>query len=590
MSIRILPPEVASQIAAGEVVERPASVVKELLENSLDAGAKTITITLANAGRRLIRVADDGAGIPPAELVLAIERHATSKLSNAADLFRIASLGFRGEALASIGSVSRLTLTSRTGDHPTGGRVQVDAGRIGKVEIVGAPVGTVVTVEDLFYNVPARLKFLKQDVTERRAIDTLVTRYALTYADVRFTLSEDDVISLQTAGDGDRRAILAALYGIEVARQMLEVTAEEEGFRVSGFISPTAVTRSNRKEITFFVNGRWVQDTALNTALLQAYHTLLMVGRYPIATLFIQAPVEEVDVNVHPAKAEVRFRTPDRIFGFVLRSTRRALLAYAPVPQMPPQNLWGTADPGLAPNPEHGSSNLEGRPQMDPGWFLAHEAPTSGTSPALATDNVQPVTQPLAFNKVPLLRLIGQIGATYLVAEGPDGLYLIDQHAAHERVLFEKLMAQYQEKNIPSQSLLAPAVVELPRPGAELVNSQLAILERFGFHVEPFGTNAFQVRAIPTLFANSDPAAALRALVEDFEEDETPLQNELESRIAGRVCKRLAVKAGQVLSPEEQRNLLADLEACSSPRTCPHGRPTMVHLSSYQLEREFGRR
>ncbi|MBI4733149.1 MAG: DNA mismatch repair endonuclease MutL [Chloroflexi bacterium] len=566
MNIRVLPPEVASQIAAGEVVERPASVVKELLENALDAGAKSVTVEIAAAGRTLIRVADDGAGIPAGELTLAVERHATSKLVSAADLFRIATLGFRGEALASIGSVSRLTLTSRTPESVSGARLRVEGGSIGKVEKVGAPVGTVVSVEDLFYNVPARLKFLKQDVTERRAIDALLTRYALAYPHVRFKLSEGNTASLQTSGDGDRRAILAALYGVDVARQMLDVISEEEGLKLSGFISPVALTRSNRKEITFFINGRWVQDTPLSAALLQAYHTLLMVGRYPLAALFLDVPPEEVDVNVHPAKAEVRFRNPDKVFSFVQRSARRAILAFTPVPQVAPQNLWSTPARSL-----------------DPSLGLANEG-------QLATGSQEVVSQQSEIIRIPLLRLIGQIGATYLVAEGPDGLYLIDQHAAHERVLFEKLMAQHEQKNISSQALLTPAVVELPPSSAKLLEDQLTILHHFGFDVESFGQNAFQVRALPTLFAKSDPAAALRALVEDFEEDETPLQNELEAKIAGRVCKRLAVKAGQALSPDEQRALLNDLETCASPRTCPHGRPTMIHLSVELLERQFGRK
>ncbi len=585
MTIRVLPAAVASQIAAGEVVERPASVVKELLENALDAGAKSVTVDIAAAGRTLIQVADDGAGIPADELMLAVERHATSKLVSADDLYRIATLGFRGEALASIGSVSRLTITSRTADAPAGRRLRVDGGIIGRLEKVGAPVGTVVSVEALFYNVPARLKFLKQDMTERRAIDTLLTRYALAYPQVRFKLSEGGTSSLQSAGDGDRRAILAALYGVDTARQMLDVVAEEDGpstgsgqsYKLSGFISPTALTRSNRKEITFFVNGRWVQDTPLNAALLQAYHTLLMVGRYPLAVLFLEVPPEEVDVNVHPAKAVVRFRNPDKAFSFVQRATRRALLAYAPVPQVAPQNLWGSAP---------------SQPRMiDPTWSLAHEelSAVSGQE-AGGSQPSTVVTQPSAFEKVPLLRLIGQIGATYLVAEGPDGLYLIDQHAAHERVLFEKLMAQHDQKAIPSQVLLTPAVVHLASASAKLLEDQLPVLQHFGFHVELFGQNSYQVRAMPVLFANSDPAAALRALVENFEEDEAPLQNELEAKIAGRVCKRLAVKAGQVLSPDEQRALLNDLEACASPRTCPHGRPTMIHLSVDTLERQFGRK
>ncbi|MDO8442661.1 MAG: DNA mismatch repair endonuclease MutL, partial [bacterium] len=341
MTIRLLASEVSSQIAAGEVVERPASVVKELLENSLDAGAKNISISITDAGRALIEVGDDGAGIPAAELELAASRHATSKLILSEDLFHISTLGFRGEALASIGSVSHFTIISRVASAKEGARLKVDGGFSGKVEKAGAPVGTLVRVENLFYNVPARLKFLKTDVTERRAIDAMVTRYALAYPTVRFKVTDGRQSTLQTSGDGDRRAILAALYGVDVAKQMLEVLAQEDGLSLTGFISPTSVTRSNRKEITFFVNGRWVQEISLTSALLQAYHTLLMVGRYPLTALFLEIAPEDVDVNVHPTKAQVRFRSQDKVFSFVQRSARKALLAYTPVPSVSP-HLWGT--------------------------------------------------------------------------------------------------------------------------------------------------------------------------------------------------------------------------------------------------------
>jgi DNA mismatch repair protein MutL len=580
MPIRLLSTEVASQIAAGEVIERPASVVKELMENALDAGAKSISIAVEEVGRRLIEVADDGSGIASDELVLAVSRHATSKLSKAEDLFHISTLGFRGEALASIGSVSRLTLTSKVEHSQTGARIRVEGGGEGRVEKIGVPVGTVVRVEDLFYNVPARLKFLKADVTERRAVDTLVTRYALAYPSVRIKLSDGKSVTLQTSGDGDRRAILAALYGVEIAKQLLEISSQEEGMGLSGYISPTALTRSNRKDITLFVNGRWVQDTPLTSAFIQAYHTMLMVGRYPLGAVFLDIDPEEVDVNVHPAKAEVRFRNQDRVFGFVQRAVRRGLLAYAPVPPVPAA-LWGSRS---------GPSN-----QVGIDWTIAHDPAMNVDGGTFPGEGAPPDTQPAQtqgsiLNRVPLLRLIGQIGTTYLVAEGPDGLYLIDQHAAHERVLFEKLMAQHDMNKIPSQSLLTPVVVTLPPPSANLLVTQMPSLKHFGFDVEEFGPNTFQVRAMPGLFAGSDPSAALRAVVEDFEEDETPLQNEVEKKLAARVCKRLAVKAGQTLSPEEQRALLTDLENCDSPRTCPHGRPTMIHLSVEMLERQFGRR
>jgi DNA mismatch repair protein MutL len=340
MVIRILPPEIASQIAAGEVVERPASVVKELLENSLDAGARDISITVKGAGRQSIEVADDGSGIPVEELSLAVSRHATSKLHRAEDLFQISSLGFRGEALASIGSVSRLTITSSANDSRTGGRIRVEGGQVETVQPVGAPKGTVVRVEELFFNVPARLKFLKSDITERRHIDDLVTRYALAYPMVRFRLLQDGREVLHTSGNGNRREVLAALYGVDIARQMLEVLADYDKIKVTGFISPISLTRSNRREITFFVNGRWIQDGALTSALMQAYHTMLMVGRYPLAALFLDLPAQMVDVNVHPAKGEVRFREKDQVFSGVQRAVRRALLAYTPVPELSEQMDW----------------------------------------------------------------------------------------------------------------------------------------------------------------------------------------------------------------------------------------------------------
>jgi len=489
MPIRLLSSEVSSQIAAGEVVERPASVTKELLENSLDAGAKNISISIMDAGRTLIEVGDDGHGIPAKEIELAAARHATSKLVQSDDLFHISTLGFRGEALASIGSVSHMTITSRVDSAKEGARLKVDGGVAGKVEKVGAPVGTVVRVENLFYNVPARLKFLKTDVTEKRTIDSLITRYALAYPNVRFKVTDGKQVTLQTAGDGDRRAILAALYGVDVAKQMLEVMATEDGLTISGFISPVSLTRSNRREITFFINGRWVQEISLNSALLRAYHTLLMVGRYPLSALFLEIAPEDVDVNVHPTKAEVRFRQQDKIFSFVQRSSRKALLAYTPVPSVSPQ-LWGSRER---------SDELPNR-QVGIDWSVAHDEELKVEGGESANGESQVDSQKSFSTGVPLLRLIGQIGSTYLVAEGPDGLYLVDQHAAHERVLFEKLMAQHESKNIPSQSLLAPEVVTLPPQSAKTLTEQLPFLNRFGFEVEEFGANTFQVRAKPNLF------------------------------------------------------------------------------------------
>ncbi len=590
MPIQLLPDEVASQIAAGEVVERPASVVKELVENALDAGASQISVRIEQAGRRLIEVADDGCGISPDQLGLAVMRHATSKLRKAEDLFHISTLGFRGEALASIGSVARLTLTSCTQDHTIGARLLVDGGRVEAVGETGAAVGTVVRVEDLFFNVPARLKFIKSDTTERQQIEALVTRYALAYPQTRFALDVDGRTVLRTSGNGNRREVLANLYQVEIARQMLAVSFEEPGLAIEGFISPVAVTRSNRREIIFFVNGRPVQDAALISALLNAYRTLLMVGRYPLAVLFVTLDPEEVDVNVHPAKAEVRFRSPDRVFSAVQRAVRRGLLAYSPVPGVQPAGWGGSARPTNETLPMRWNTpQTSSAGPLWPDGGTQPQAPelesASGAQPAAGATG--PASAPLA--RLPLMRLIGQVGGTYLVAEGPDGLYLIDQHAAHERVLFERYVHQLGGP-VPAQALLEPVVMQLPAYTAGLLEEQLPGLERLGFEVELFGPGAFRIRAIPAFLSGADPQAAVRVIVEDFEEDEAPLQAEREARLAARICKRVAVKGGQTLSLEEQRSLLQDLENCQSPRTCPHGRPTMIHLSVDLLERQFGRR
>lgn len=578
MPIRILPDHIASQIAAGEVIERPASVVKELVENALDAGSEEITIEIKGAGKHLISVTDNGVGIPKKELGLAVSRHATSKLARAEDLFHIATLGFRGEALASIGSVSQMTVESRMAGDETGARLSVDGGKLSAQQEVGIPTGTRIIVQDLFYNVPARLKFLKSDNTERRHIEALVSRYALAYPDVRWQLIVDDKPSLLTSGNGNRREVLSNLYGVDIAKQMLAVEFNEGGYHVHGFISPISLTRSNRQEITIFVNGRWVKDASVGAAIIKAYHTMLMVGRYPIVTLFLEMPPEAVDVNVHPAKAEVRFGEGSLVFSRVQRAVRRALLAYSPVPDLRPKPFWGAETA-----PEAGRES--------PAWQMSADI-TAVDDGAQEKEGAQIHIHTGTEDRetLPLLRLVGQVAATYLVAEGPDGLYLIDQHAAHERVLFEQLMAQQSQQQVPAQALLEPVNVTLPPEKSRLLEAQLPVLEKLGFKVESFGPNAFTVRAIPALIVGGDPEAALNVLVEDFEEDESPLAAALEAKITARICKRMAVKGGQILSAEEQRALLQKLEACQSPRTCPHGRPTMIHLSADLLERQFGRR
>lgn len=590
MPIRILPPNVAGQIAAGEVVERPASVVKELIENALDAGARTITVEAAQGGKRLIRVADDGAGIPADEVELAFQRHATSKLSTIADLDHIATLGFRGEALASIASVSNLTLLTRAAGEQMGTRMVLEGGTVVAHEIAGAPQGTVIGVENLFYNVPARLKFLKQEVTERGHISALISRYAMAYPGVRFVLTHGSQELLHTSGSGSLEEVLNEVYGLEVASQMVAIAPDDKAplrddlpaIAVSGYVGLPSLTRSNRSHITLFVNGRWITDSSLTYAVVQAYHTMLMTGRYPLAVVMIDVPPDQVDVNVHPTKAEVRFRNQNAVFGAVQRAVRGTLVAEAPPPAVRPDVVWGS--PEWAARRER--LNTVTRDRMHQlGIGMEMEGPgrhTQQDAPASPAEDRPTRT-------LPMLRVVGQVGATYVVAEGPGGLYLLDQHAAHERILYEQFMAERAGQQIASQELLEPVVIELPPEQMALVEENLETLIEVGFAVEAFGRNTVQVRALPALVAEASPADALMAALGDIECGEMPTEATAEEKLIARVCKQAAIKAGQVLSFAEMEALVRQLEACQQPRTCPHGRPTMLHLSADDLAREFGR-
>ncbi|MDX1686392.1 MAG: DNA mismatch repair endonuclease MutL [Candidatus Promineifilaceae bacterium] len=594
MPIQILPDQLASQIAAGEVVERPASVVKELVENALDAGATTVNVDVRNGGRDLIQVADDGAGIPASEVETAFLRHATSKLEAAGDLAAIGTLGFRGEALAAIAAVSRVTLITRTGDRPAGTRLVLEGGEKRSRDKVGAPQGTVIAVENLFYNVPARRKFLKSVNTEKRQIDEFVTRYALAYPNVRFRLTHDGRVSFQSNGTGNLRDVLISVYGVDVARELLEIgehgrrPGQERSISVDGFVGPPSLHRSNRNQIALFVNGRWIKDNRLTYAVIQAYHTLLPTGRYPIAVVFLTMPLEQVDVNVHPAKTEVRFRDGGAAFGAVQRAVRQTLVAESPVR-------------GVAMGASRPSTASGWRGSLDDGAFSRQEGDSvqgnldlswSPTPPAAggpsAGEDVERDSA-LAGERLPIMRVVGQVGASYIIAEGPDGVYLIDQHAAHERILYEKFMGARAQNGVASQGLVTSATVQLTPDQATLLGDHLDLLNRIGFQVEAFGPNAFVVRAVPALLSRLDPAAALVAVVEDLEAERDPLQGEIEAQIILRVCKTAAVKAGQSLSLPEMEAMIHQLEACQSPLTCPHGRPTLIHLSAAQLAKQFGR-
>jgi DNA mismatch repair protein MutL len=602
MPIQILSQDVVAQIAAGEVVERPSSVVKELLENSIDAGATEIAIDIVGDGRRKIQISDDGCGIRQEEAAVAFARHATSKLCRADDLYAITTLGFRGEALASIASVSQVSLITRHADEDAGTHIRLEAGAISGQRPIGAPQGTTLTVEHLFFNTPARLKFLKNETTEKRAILQIVTRYAIAYPHIRFTLTQDGREALRTHGTGQLLDVLVSTGGLDQVKNMFEVADESKGVAVTGYTSSPSFNRSDRTRITLFVNGRWIQDTAVTYAVVQAYHTLLMTGRYPVAVLLLQVPPADVDVNVHPTKAEVRFKDPDAVFSAVQRAVRRAVIHQAESPALrarfSPQTrgeaVW---NPELGPTDTDPQRAAEYAAQMRLGMNL--DAPGQPArrqyeregGEADGQGGAAPGTNgaPQRPRTLPMLRVIGQIAAGYIVAEGPAGLYLVDQHAAHERVLYEQHLDEYEKTGTVAQMTLSAQTVQTSAEEALLLMQHLDMLASLGFAIEPFGPNVFVIRGIPAMLTDADPSTVVASILEDLERGAKPGEETVQAKILRRVCKQAAVKAGQILSAEQMQGILRQLERCRVPLTCPHGRPTMIHMSADQLAREFGR-
>jgi len=587
MPIRLLPPEVAGKIAAGEVVERPASVVKELVENSIDAGASEIRVEIREGGRRLIRATDNGCGIPAEELPLAFARHATSKLATTADLDQITTLGFRGEALASIAAVSQVTILSCPRQQETGHLLRVEGGQVLRQESHASPPGTLVAVENLFYNVPVRLKFLRQPQTETGHIHDVVAHCALGYPRIRFGLFAEDRQIFQSASNGSLHDVLVTIYGLEVAERMLEIVADgeraEEEAAISsapttfGYAGMPAIHRADRTYMSFFVNRRWVQDRSLVHAVEQAYHTLLPVGRHPTAVIMLDLNPGDVDVNVHPTKREVKFRDSRAVYSCVQRAVRHTLLAHTPAP--------GTIrSPQTWPAPEWERRQTlvaAGQQVLTPHQLAMEMFRTADLGEGLQA--IGPV-------RLPLLRVIGQLGQTYVIAEGPQGMYLIDQHAAHERILYEQMVASISKQHTTSQQLLAPLILDLDPMLAGVLADSLPLLDRAGFLIEPFGGASYLLRAVPSILAVPDIRTALVDILEMLRQDDDPLAARSEERLIAAVCKRAAIKAGQSLSLDEMQQLVRQLEQCESPRTCPHGRPTVAHFSVEQLEKEFGRR
>ena len=589
MPIQQLAPDVAAQIAAGEVVERPASVVKELLENSLDAGATRIDISIRQGGVAEIRISDDGCGIPAPEVVLAFAHHATSKLTTAADLGTVATLGFRGEALPSIAAVSRVTLTSRPPDTDAGTRIEFRYGeRVGSTEL-GCPVGTTVQVVELFGNLPARRNFLRSHAAETSRIQDVVSRYALAFPAVRFTLTADDRRIIDTPGSNRLQETILAIYGAEVAARMLPVYLVDGDVTVDGYASAPDLTRHNRSWLTLLVNHRWVYDRSVLYAIEQAYQGVLPERRYPLAVVNLALPHERVDVNSHPTKREVRFRQESRIFSTVQRAVRDALLTHAPVRQatrpMTPTSIPPTTHAVASPQPS---------PSMGEGWGEGDSrrpnnnpppTPDPMSLPSASPAQLVPLRQTLA-----TLRVVGQIRQTYIVAEGEGGMYLIDQHAAHERVVYDRLQQQWARQERTSQPLLVPTPAELTFSQQDTLQEYSELLAVSGFDLEPFGDNAWLLRAVPPqLAANSaDPVQALIALLDAVVLEQVVMERQ--DALAATIACHGSVRAGMTLATEEMAALLVQLEATPEPHHCPHGRPTVVHFSEYQLEREFGRR
>lgn len=599
MAIRILPPELVSKIAAGEVVERPASVVKELLENALDAGARTVRIEVRQGGRDLIRVTDDGVGMTADDVRLAVEPHATSKVSTLADLQHITTLGFRGEALASVAAVSRFTLLSRPLGSHEGFELQIDGGRPVTERARGCPEGTAVTVRDLFQHVPARLKFLRSVATETAFITRVVQAYALGRPDVRFELVVDGRNALRTAGDDDLRAAIGQVFGHAAGATMLQLPEADEAAEtplgLAGYLSHPSHDRADRTQILFYVNRRWVQHRGMLFALEEAYHSLLMVGRHPTAVVSLTVPPHLVDVNVHPTKQEVRFVNDRDVTRMIGAAARGALLGNATAAAVPLVSLPSVFSSGgrdyARSAPPVGTMGLPGSTTASSSW--GETAPGANRLPDAPDRAVASATgaSAVALPKASGLRVVGQVVNTYIIAEDASGMYLIDQHAAHERVMLERMRERLREGASDTQWLLAPTPCTFPAVVQQVLETHADDLARLGYVIEPFGDGTWLLRGVPAALRGqheSDPVAAIEAALAELGAGKTG--DDAFERLAALLACHNAIRAGQPLSDPEMRALIRQLEGVEMPGHCAHGRPTMLHISQRDLEREFSRR
>ena len=612
MTIRRLPPEAVNRIAAGEVVERPAAAVKELVENALDAGATRIRIAIERGGLSAIVIEDDGNGIPPAELPLAVERHATSKLiaeaDGAVDLLNISTMGFRGEALPSIGAIARLTITSRAKGADTAFAIAVDGGALGEVRPASfaGPHGAKVDVRDLFYATPARLKFMKSERSESMAVTEVVKRLAMARAGVGFTLENDGRTTLklmcESAGDAEgRRRRLTAILGSDFAPNSLELDQTRGSAHLTGFAGLPTLHRGTREHQHLFVNGRPVKDKLIVGAVRAAYQDMLARDRHPVVALFLDLPPEEVDVNVHPAKTEVRFRDAGSVRGLIIGALTHALAGaghrasttvagaalgafkpgyggYAP-PSQGTLRAWGVAEASVAPDFDWPSARVE------------PNAGTAGFQPAFGADGTsEDAGWKPAVPDYPLGAARAQVHETYIVAQTADGLVIVDQHAAHERLVYERMKSALSNGGVKRQTLLIPDIVDLDPAEADLLLARADELAELGLVIEAFG-GAIAVRETPALLGQIDARGLLRDLADDIAElgAAHALKERLEEVCASMAC-RGSVRAGRRLNGEEMNALLRQMEATPHSGQCNHGRPTYVELKLADIEKLFGRR
>jgi DNA mismatch repair protein MutL len=598
--IRLLPEILASQVAAGEVIERPASVVKELVENSIDAGARKIDILIRRGGISMMRVIDDGCGMDRDDALLSLERHATSKIRSVSDLEAIATLGFRGEALPSIASVSRFRLTTREQNAVAGTEILVNGGKIDIVRDGGEAPGTQVEVRSLFYNVPARRKFLRAENTESRNIEHQLHLQAIGHAQVAFTFARDDRVVFQLPATATLTDRIRDLYGNELLAQLLPMNGEGSSqIRISGLIGQAGLSRQTRAQQLVFVNGRAIESPVITAAVREGYHTALMKGQYAVTFLFIELDPGSVDVNVHPAKREVRFRDPNGIREAVVRAIHETLAsgradwqekfrAPTTVPAQPAVDL--TLRPQVI-VPEESHRELPQFPTIGGTTSVSSQTFPSAVE-SDGRDRAHPSSGDRATaNRQQQFQIIGVLNKLYVLMENADGLVLVDQHAAHERILFEELRRRMEEQGVPSQKLLITQTFELPPRDADWIEQNMSILQKMGIGIESFGPNTFKIDSLPGFLNVTDGAQFMRKVIDDLKsasDRSSPLRLG-EDIIATSVCRH-AVKANDPLRYLEVEKLIQDLLECDLPYCCPHGRPTMIQISNAELEKKFGRK